>query len=249
MSAHPPTISVLDLLSSRKSWRKALPPHCPVPEMGPGQVGWPYDRSEIIVDAAVHVVGLLLGVFAAVALVVVVVRTRVIDIAPAAIYVAGLLTMLVLSAAYNLWPVSRTKWLLRRFDHSAIYLLIAATYTPFLALLKNGLVFVALSVTVWSTALLGVLLKLALPGRFDRLSIALYLILGWSGLVAYDHVISDIPSSSLWLLLIGGILFSFGVLFHLWERLRFQNAIWHAFVLLALGCHYSAVVACAAANS
>ncbi len=217
--------------------------------MRPGQISWNYDRIEIIADAVVHAAGIILGLVGAVALIIVAARTRPFEIAPTVIYIVGLVTMLGLSAAYNLWPISPTKWLLRRFDHSAIYLLIAGTYTPFLALMKSGLAFAGLGIGIWSSALLGMFVKLALPGRFDRVSIALYLALGWSGIVAYDHVAPVVPSSSLWLLLIGGILFSLGTLFHVWERLRFQNAIWHAFVLLAVGCHYSAVLACVTMSS
>src|SRR5262245_21901672 len=87
-------------------------------------------------------------------------------------------------------------------------------------------------------------LKPALPGRFDRLAVFLCLLLGWSGVLAYDSLASAIPSSSLWLLAIGGILYSAGVLFHVWQGLRFHNAIWHGFVLLAASCHFSAVLAC-----
>jgi len=222
---------------------------CRAADMRPGQISWNYDRIEIIADAVVHAAGIILGLVGAVALIIVAARTRPFEIAPTVIYIVGLVTMLGLSAAYNLWPISPTKWLLRRFDHSAIYLLIAGTYTPFLALMKSGLAFAGLGIGIWSSALLGMFVKLALPGRFDRVSIALYLALGWSGIVAYDHVAPVVPSSSLWLLLIGGILFSLGTLFHVWERLRFQNAIWHAFVLLAVGCHYSAVLACVTMSS
>ena len=164
--------------------------------------------------------------------------------APILVYVIGLVTMLAFSAAYNMWPVSPIKWVLRRFDHSAIYLLSAATYSPFLGQMKNALASAGLGIGVWLSAAAGVTLKLALPGRFDRLSIILCLLLGWSGIVAYDSLASAIPGPSLWLLAGGGILYSFGTLFHLWERLRFHNAIWHGFVLLAAGCHYSAVLAC-----
>ena len=110
--------------------------------------------------------------------------------------------------------------------------------------MKNALASAGLGIGVWLSAAAGVTLKLALPGRFDRLSIILCLLLGWSGIVAYDSLASAIPGPSLWLLAGGGILYSFGTLFHLWERLRFHNAIWHGFVLLAAGCHYSAVLAC-----
>ena len=87
-------------------------------------------------------------------------------------------------------------------------------------------------------------LKLALPGRFDRLAIVLCLLLGWSGVIAYDMLASALPSVSLWLLAIGGILYSLGVVFHVWRGLRFHTAIWHGFVLLAASCHYAAVLAC-----
>jgi hemolysin III len=231
------------------AWRKPISPQCSAPEPRSGQISWNYDRGEVIADAIVHASGITFGVAGAAALIIVVASTRKIELAPTAIYVSALLMMLGVSAAYNLWPVSPTKWLLRRFDHSAIYLLIAGTYTPFLALMKSGLAVAGLTVGIWSSALVGMFLKLALPGRFDRVSIALYLLLGWSGFLAYDQVVPVLPSVSLWLLLTGGILYSLGTLFHLWERLRFQNAIWHGFVLLAAGCHYSAVLACVAAAS
>ena len=214
--------------------------------MCPGQISWNYDRIEIIADGIVHAAGVLLALVGAVALVLVAIKMKPFEVAPTLIYIIGLVTMLVISAAYNMWPISPTKWLLRRFDHSAIYLLIAGTYTPFLALMKSGLAFAGLSIGIWSSALFGVFLKLALPGRFDRLSIALYLLLGWSGVIAYDYFAPAIPSSSLWLLAIGGIFYSLGTIFHLWEQLRFQNAIWHGFVLIAASCHYSAVLACLA---
>ena len=210
----------------------------------PGQISWNYDRAEIVLDGIVHAVGIMLGLTGAVALVVIAARSWPVTIAPAIIYVVALVAMLGISAAYNMWPVSPTKWLLRRFDHSAIYLLIAGTYTPFLSLMKNGLASAGLTIGIWSSALVGMSLKLALPGRFDRLSVALYLLLGWIGIFAYDHVAAVVPAISLWLLAIGGALYSLGTLFHLWERLRFQNAIWHGFVLLAAGCHYAAVLAC-----
>jgi hemolysin III len=138
--------------------------------------------------------------------------------------------------------VSRAKWVLRRFDHSAIYALIAATYTPFIIALPASFFSIALLIGVWCVAMLGIVLKLRWPGRFDRLSVGLYLALGWSGAVLYDGVASALPKLALWLVLAGGALYSFGVIFHAWRRLRFQNAIWHGFVLLGAACHYTAVL-------
>src|SRR6201993_3283124 len=202
----------------------------------PGQISWDYDRAEIIADGVVHAIGLCLGLIGAVTIAVIAVRIERIEVAPILIYVIGLVTMLGLSAAYNLWPVSPAKWVLRRFDHSAIYALIAATYTPFLAQLKTELAATGLMITVWVTAAIGAGIKLFLPGRFDRLAIALYLLLGWSGGIAYRPVVAALPGSTLWLLAVGGVLYSAGVIFHLWNKLRFQNAIWHGFVLVASCC-------------
>jgi hemolysin III len=95
---------------------------------------------------------------------------------------------------------------------------------------------------VWGVAFAGAVLKLNWPGRFDKLSIALYLAMGWSGTLAYDKAASSLPSSILPLIAAGGGLYTLGILFHSWERLRFQNAIWHGFVVLGAGCHFSAVV-------
>src|SRR5215468_431565 len=215
-----------------------------MPDRCPGQISWDYDRTEIIADGVVHAIGVCLGIVGAVTIVVMALRAERIDVVPILVYVIGLVTMLAFSAAYNMWPVSPVKWVLRRFDHSAIYLLIAGTYTPFLAQMKNALVSAGLGIGVWFSAIVGMALKLALPGRFDRLAIILCLLLGWSGIIAYDSLASAIPSSSLWLLAIGGVLYSLGTLFHVWQRLRFRNAIWHGFVLLAASCHYSAVLAC-----
>ena len=212
--------------------------------VGPGQISWHYDRAEIIADGVVHAIGVCLGLIGAVTIVVMAVKIERINLAPILVYVIGLVTMLGFSAAYNMWPVSPVKWVLRRFDHSAIYLLIAGTYMPFLGQMKSALVAASLGIGVWFSAIVGMALKLALPGRFDRLAIILCLLLGWSGIITYDSLASAIPSSSLWLLAIGGVLYSLGTLFHVWQRLRFQNAIWHVFVLLAAGCHYSAVLAC-----
>jgi hemolysin III len=208
---------------------------------------WNYDRVEVIADGVVHATGVCLGLAGAIFLFLALRDSASIgEVASVAVYGMGLLAALGLSATYNLWPVSSAKWLLRRFDHSAIYVLIAATYTPFLAQLKSEIAAVSLMIVVWVTALIGASMKLLLPGRFDRLSIALYLLLGWSGVIAYRPMVAALPSSSLWLLLTGGVLYSAGVGFHLWQKLRFQNAIWHGFVLSAACCHYTAVLACMA---
>jgi hemolysin III len=213
------------------------------------QVGftWNYDRAEIIADGVIHAIGMCFGLVGGIVIVALVVThsTQAVVITAVLTYAVALAAMLWFSGTYNMWPVSPTKWILRRFDHSAIYLLIAGTYTPFMAQLKDSVVSGGLLAGVWTTAAVGIVLKLVLPGRFDRLSIALYLLLGWSGVMAWSSIAS-LPALTLWLLAAGGALYSVGVVFHCWRSLRFQNAIWHAFVLSAAACHYAAVLEYAA---
>jgi hemolysin III len=206
-------------------------------------IRWNYDRAELIADGVVHGIGVFSAIIAVTVLIVLAaVFASAYEIVTVSVYAAGLLAMLGFSAAYNLWPVSRRKWILRRFDHSAIYVLIAATYTPIFAQLQDRAFAMSLLAGVWGVAAVGIAVKLLFPGRFDRLSVGLYLAMGWSGLIAYDAGLSSLPSVALWFIFAGGLLYSFGVIFHAWQRLRFQNAIWHSFVLLGAACHYTAVL-------
>src|ERR1700710_1711030 len=159
-----------------------------------GAVRWNYDRAELIADGVVHGIGVFGGLIAATVLIVLTaVYATALDVAIVSVYVAGLLTMLVLSATYNLWPVSRAKWVLRRFDHSAIYVLIAATYTPVIMQVKDSIFAIAILIGVWCWAFFGVVLKLTLPGRYDRVAVGLFLAMGWSGVILYDAVAAALP--------------------------------------------------------
>ncbi|RDV05527.1 PAQR family membrane homeostasis protein TrhA [Undibacter mobilis] len=205
-------------------------------------IAWNYDRAETIADAVVHALGIALAIAgAAVLLVIAVHHANVSQFAAITIYLCGLMAMIGFSAAYNLWPLTPVKWWLRRLDHSAIYLLIAATYTAFV-LPMGGEAPVAILIVQWVCAIAGIALKLLFPGRFDRLSIALYLLMGWSGLFVIGPMAAALGPLTLALIAAGGILYSVGVIFHVWRSLRFQNAIWHSFVLSAALCHYGAVL-------
>src|SRR5260370_17086954 len=141
-----------------------------------GAMHWNYDRAELIADGVVHVVGVCFGVVAAVVLIVLTaVYATALDVAAVSVYVAGLLAMLVMSATYNLWPVSRAKWVLRRFDHSAIYVLIAATYTPFIMELNGSYFAIALLIGASYAAIVGGAPKLPLPARYAPPTAVLYL--------------------------------------------------------------------------
>jgi hemolysin III len=209
----------------------------------PDYPSWNYTQAEILADGVVHALGVGLGLVGATMLVAwAPTSLSTVALIAVLVYATALLAMLGISAAYNLWPVSPTKWVLRRLDHSAIYLMIAGTYTPLISQVKASSHTIGLLIGVWAIALIGAALKLLLPGRFDRLSIVLYLLLGWSVVVVYDTVLPALPFSALLLLGIGGLLYSGGVAFHVWRSLRFQNAIWHACVLVGAACHWGAVL-------
>ena len=200
-------------------------------------------------DRWVHVLGLGLGAPAALAVVLVAAFDSARgQLAPAALYAAGLLAMLGCSAAYNLGRLSarrssrRHDWL-RRLDHAAIFVMIAGTYTPFTLRLERAWA-EGLTAAIWAIAAAGIAVKLLRPrtARLHSISVALYLALGWIGLVALGPFTASLAVPTLLLLAIGGALYTAGVAFHLWHRLPYQNAIWHGFVLAAAGVHYAAVL-------
>jgi hemolysin III len=207
---------------------------------------WHYSRAELIADGIVHAVGIVLAIAAGSAMLALAAsRSGTGEYVAAVFYVVALLTVLSVSLAYNLWPISSpAKWVLRRFDHSAIYLLIAATYTPFLAQLEPSPLTRSMIVLVWSAAALGIAVKIALPGRFDRLAILFYLAIGWSGLALAGPLVNTLPAIAISLLIAGGIAYSCGVIFFAWKGLRFHNALWHGFVVTGAGLHLAALMDC-----
>ncbi len=200
-----------------------------------------YTRLEHIADACVHAAGVVFSVAGTVFLLVAALRTLPMTyIAGLIVYCIGLMGMFTASAAYSLATHGKLKEYLRRLDHSAIYVMIAGSYTPF-AIAVGGNAGGLMLVAVWAIAAIGVVLKLRFPRRFDNLSIALYLAQGWLVLFAIEPVAAALPSEALWLLLAGGIVYTAGVPFHLWEQLRYHNAIWHLFVLGGAACQFFAI--------
>lgn len=202
-----------------------------------------YSRAERIADAVVHALGLVFGLAACGSLAILLWPYRDGRLGLAVgLYGVGLLAMLACSALYNLVDHAGWKPLFRRLDHAAIFVMIAGTYTPFMLVAIGGTWGFALLGFVWSVAIAGVALKLFWPRRLERLSIAAYLLLGWSIVVVLDPLLGALSAAGLTLLLAGGLLYSLGVVFHLWARLPYHNAIWHAFVLAAAACHFIAIL-------
>ena len=200
-----------------------------------------YSRAEYISDAIVHFSGLVLVLGAVPVLIVL---TAVWHGGPAAgtsvsIYGAALILMILASALYNLFPQPERAWLLKRLDHSAIYLKIAGTYTAFVLVSGQGHGLVA---ALWVAAATGVTLKLIAPDRLRWAGLGLYLLMGWAGVLAGGALLGALSTPVLVLMAVGGGLYTAGVGFYLWERLPFHNTIWHVFVLAASLVFYAAVL-------
>jgi hemolysin III len=213
-----------------------------LPEHHPRLFKRAYSPAELIADGFVHAVAIVAGLIAfAVLFVRVALHGGVGDAFAMAVYATGFFLVFGFSCAYNMTPPSHAKWLLRRLDHASIYLMIAGTYTALLSQLPDRPLAWTLAVVVWTVSLGGMALKLLLPGRFDRVAILVYLALGWVAIVSVKQLVAVLPGPTLILILVGGIFYSVGVLFYRWDSLKFQNAIWHAFVVIAAGCQYAGI--------
>ena len=208
-----------------------------------GQLRRAHSRGEIFADGFVHALGLVGGVAgAAILLALAANRATLGTVAALGVYALCFMAMLACSAAYNMGYHSRWRGIFRRCDHCAIFLMIAGTYTPFTTQLLGFWLALALTFSIWVTCLFGIVMKLYEPDVFERWSVALYLGLGWVALLVFGPVLGDCGLRTALLLTAGGALYTVGVVFHVWERLPFQNAIWHVFVLAAAICHYWAVM-------
>ena len=205
-----------------------------------------FSLAELIADGIVHGVGIAFAIsLGTVILVFAALGTARTELPAIIIYLVTLVSVLGISLAFNLAsPFSGFRRVMARLDQAAIFLFIAGTYTPFLAVLGGTRDGQLLTVLVWGAALVGVALKLIVPQRFGRLAIILYLAIGWSGVLVFQTLASALPPVSFWLLVAGGITYSAGIIFHLWDRLKFQNVLWHVFVVAGSILHLWAIFDC-----
>jgi hemolysin III len=201
--------------------------------------------AELVADGIVHGIGLLMAIVAGSILIICAALGTAPDVLPAIIlYVGSLCVALTVSFVFNLTPLSPVKQFLARIDQAAIFLLIAGTYTPFLAVLGQTPIASLMMALVWGGALIGIALKLIQPERFGNFAVVLYLAIGWSGIFVFQSLAETLPPTTLWLILAGGIAYSAGIVFHLWRRLFFHNVLWHAFVVTGASLHLFATLDC-----
>jgi len=193
-------------------------------------------------DLVVHVVGLTLALVGGIVLLSLAVAAHSITaVVGVSIYAAGVVAMLGFSTAYN-FADHRYRPVLRRLDHAGIFLMIAGSYTPFTIHNLHGPWAWGMTAAVWSIAAVGALGKLLVPRMDRRLSLAIYLALGWLVVVAAKPMIDNVTWVALLLLLAGGVVYSTGVIFYVNKRLKFARAIWHGHVVAAAAAHWAAVL-------
>ncbi len=146
------------------------------------------------------------------------------------------------STLYHSIPLPGPKRILRTFDHAAIYLLIAGTYTPFTLVSLQGPWGWSLFGAIWGLAVLGIACKVLLPVRFSRISLLFYIGMGWAVVVATRPMLAQVEVAGLWLLLAGGLAYTGGILFYILDRLPYNHMIWHLFVMAGSSLHFFAIL-------
>lgn len=206
-------------------------------------VGARYTRGEEVANSLTHAFGLVLSLAGLTALVTAAaLRGGSIEIVSCGIYGTTLVVLYTTSTLYHGIPFAASKRVLRIFDHLAIFLLIAGTYTPFVLIALRGAWGWTLFGIIWTLAAIGVAIELSQLRRFRRAMIALYIAMGWVGLIAIKPLVAALPSAGLWLVFGGGVSYTFGVVFYRWRSLRYHHAVWHLFVLGGSVLQYLAVL-------
>jgi hemolysin III len=202
-----------------------------------------YTVAEEIANAVSHGIGAILSIIGLEVLLAFAARYGDIwHIVSCSIYGTTLIMLYTASTLYHSIWHPKTKQILRQFDHAAIFLLIAGTYTPFTLVNLRGDWGWTLFILVWSIAIVGLILEIATKQKYKKLSLGLYLGLGWLVVAAIKPMIDHIATGGLILILMGGLFCSLGVVFYVWKRLAFHHAIWHLFVLGGSICHFFAVL-------
>ncbi|AKG68067.1 MULTISPECIES: PAQR family membrane homeostasis protein TrhA [Serratia] len=202
-----------------------------------------YPWAEEIANSISHGIGLVFGIVGLVLLLVQAVNdgAGVTAITSYSLYGGSMILLFLASTLYHAIPHQRAKHWLKKFDHCAIYLLIAGTYTPFLLVGLDSPLARGLMVVIWGLALFGVIFKLAFAHRFEVLSLVTYLTMGWLSLIVIYQLAMRLDVGGVTLLAVGGVVYTLGVIFYASKRFRFGHAIWHGFVLGGSVCHFMAI--------
>ncbi|MGL9723239.1 PAQR family membrane homeostasis protein TrhA [Sodalis sp. (in: enterobacteria)] len=202
-----------------------------------------YSLAEEIANSVSHGVGVIFGI---VGLVLMLNQAgeagaTALAVTSYSLYGGSMILLYLASTLYHAIPHPPAKRWLKKVDHCAIYLLIAGTYTPFLLIGLASPLAKWLMVVIWVMAAVGVLFKLVFAHRFRAISIITYLTMGWLSLVVIYQLVQRLPAGGVALLAAGGVVYSLGVVFYVWDRIPFNHAIWHGFVLGGTVCHFLSI--------
>lgn len=202
-----------------------------------------YSNREERLNSLTHGIGTVLAVMGMIVLIVLAaLYGDVWRVVSFTIYGICLVCLYLASTLYHGVQQPRAKRIFRRLDHSAIYLLIAGTYTPFLMVVMRGTIGWFLLTIVWTMALLGIAFKVVFIGRYEKLATVGYLLMGWMCLLALREMVSTFPPWGLVGLFAGGVVYTVGVIFFVWERIPYNHAIWHLFVLGGSTVHFFTIL-------
>lgn len=202
-----------------------------------------YEPREEIANSVTHGIGVLLSAAGLVILIALaVIYGDAWRVTGFTIFGASLLILYLASTLYHAVQHRPAKRILRKCDHAAVYLLIAGTYTPFLLISLRGSFGYTMLAIVWTMAGIGVLWKMFFTGRYEVIATAVYVLMGWMSVFAYRQMAASIPPPSLTLLFAGGLVYTAGVLIYALEKVPYNHAIWHLFVLGGSACHFAAVI-------
>ncbi len=202
-----------------------------------------YSLGEEIANSVTHGIGAGLSIAGLTLLVVLAVMNgNITQIVSFSIYGATLVILYLASTLYHSFQQPRVKKVFRIFDHAAIFLLIAGTYTPFLLVGVRGTMGWTLLLVVWGLALLGVGFKALFINRFQKVSVLAYILMGWLSVIAIREMIANIPLGGLIWLAAGGGVYTLGIIFYMLKKYRYTHTVWHVFVLGGSICHYFAIL-------
>lgn len=203
-----------------------------------------YTVGEEIANAVTHGIAALLSI-AGLAVLVAFAAARNCSaevIAAVSVFGASMIFLYTASTLYHAVPNKKAKRVFQVLDHSMIYVLIAGSYTPFCLITLKGVTGICLCAAVWLIAILGVSLQHLLLKKSDWVNCVLYLVMGWLVIVVLDPLLESLSTGGLWLLVAGGIVYSVGVLFYIWEKLPYSHAIWHVFVFAGTALQFFSVL-------
>ena len=202
-----------------------------------------YTLREEIASSITHGIGIVLAIAGLAVLVAFAARHGdAWHVVSCSIFGAALILCFTTSTLYHSVQAERIKQTLRALDHSAIFLLIAGTYTPFMLVNLRGPWGWSLFAVIWTLTFAGIALRLLLKGRLHGLIVSIYIAMGWVVVVAFEPMLERVGTGGLALLAAGGLVYTAGVIFYKWRRLPYNHAIWHGFVLAGAALHFFAVL-------